>query len=152
MNVIERNYIEAIGELINQLDGISDNQMFHEQKDHFAGKIINAVHAIADCYERNKEKLSKDDKDFILSFCYLNNQLKHDRDLEVFSQQIYSATLPSYLPLCLGSTSYSIVWSDFEDHGSERAAGKRKHYDDSLKGKDVKDTLIVAKQILDTVI
>ena len=152
MNVIERNYIETIGELINKLDGITDNQIFHEQKDHLACKVINSVHAIADCYERNKEKLSKEDKDFILAFCYLNNQLKHDRDLEVFSEQIYSAVLPTYLPCRLGSTSYSIIWADFENHGRENAAGKREHYDDSLKGKDVKETLIIAKQILDSVI
>ena len=152
MNVIERNYIETISELINKLDGITDNQTFHEQKEHFVGKIINSVHAIADCYERNKEKLSPKDKSFILAFCYLNNQLKHDRELEVFSEQIYSSTLPTYFPFRLGFKSYSIVWADFEDHGSEKAAGKRKHYEDSLKGKDVKETLIIAKQILDAAI
>ena len=148
MNAIERNYIETIDELINKLDRITDNQTFHEQKDHLVGKTINAVHAIADCYERNKEKLSGDNKNFLLAFCYLNNQIKHDRDLEVFSEQIYSAVLPTYLPCRLGSTSYSIIWADFENHGRENAAGKREHYDDLLKGKDVKDTLIAAKQIL----
>lgn len=152
MSVIERNYIETIGELINEFNGITDNKTFHEQKDHLVGKIINSIHSIADCYERNKEKLSTEDKVFLLAFCYLNNQLKHDRDLEVFSEQIYSAVLPTCLPFRLSSTSYSIIWANFEDHGRTIAEGKRKHYDEHLSGKDIKKTLFAAKQILDNII
>ncbi len=152
MSVIERNYIQTIGELINELDGITDNKTFHEQKDHLVGKIINSVHAIADCYERHKDKLFGEDKDFILAFRYLNNQLKHDIHLEIFSEQIYSAVLPTYLPCILGSTSHSIIWANFEDHGRTTVEAKREHYDQYLNGKDVKETLSAAKRILDSII
>lgn len=152
MNIIETNYKIKINNLINEIRDISDNETFHKKETLLVGYIIDAVHAIADCYERNKDKLSGDDKEFILAFRYLNNQLKHDKALKAFSLQIYSAILPSYFPLRLGATSQSIIWENFNDNGFPKADGKRAHYDKYLNKKDVEETLSKAKRILDTIV
>ena len=152
MNIIESNYSKKIDNLMSEMNKITDNEYFHNNKDSFAGYLIDAVHAIADCYERNRDKLSGYEKDFILAFRYLNNQLKHDKNLVEFCMQIYSAVLPSYLPLRLGSTSYSIEWVDFTDNGKPNAEAKREHYDNYLNGKDVKESFIEAKRILNAIV
>ena len=151
MSIIARNYAIKIDRFLKDMETITDNECFYNNKEILMASIIDAVHAIADCYERNKTKLDGTEKTLALAFCYLNNQLKHDTNLEVFSTPVYSAVLPTRLPFRLGATSCSITWADFEDHGNTRAAGKRDHYDMYLNGKDVEETLIKIKKILDDV-
>ena len=148
MNIIERNYAVKINKLVSAIDAVTGNEYFHQHKEDFLFDIIDAVHAIADCYERNRDKLCTADDEFLLGFCYLNNQLKHDPSLEVFGIPMYSAVLPTRLPLILGNSSCSIIWADFEDHGEDRARAKRWHYDASLVKKDVKETMLEALSIL----
>lgn len=151
MNIIEHNYAMKIDNLIESINYITDNAHFFQSKNILTGYLIDAVHAIADCYERNKAKISSDDKGIVLAFCYLNNQLKHDKELEIFTIQIFSAVFPTRFPLRLGSSSHSFIWENFEDHGSVRAEAKREHYDEFLNGKDVKDTIMRVKTILDNI-
>ena len=152
MSVIERNYAIKVNSLISEIDAATENEYFHQHKENFLFSIIDAVHAIADCYERNRHQLCKSDDDFLLGFCYLNNQLKHDSALEVFGIPVYSAVLPTRLPLLLGSSSCSIIWADFPDNGNANARAKRRHYDTHLVNKDVKKTMLSAKSILDRVV
>lgn len=101
MGIIESNYKSKIDNFINEMDKIPDNEYFHQNSDKFSELLIDVVHAIADCYERNRDKLGSTDKDFICAFRYLNNQLKHDTNLDVFMcnsialyfQHIYHAYL-----------------------------------------------------------
>ena len=152
MSIIEKNYAFKIDRLVSEIETAPDNEYFHQHRDTFLSDIIDAVHAIADCYERNRDALNPAHKEFILSFRYLNNQLKHDRALNVFGIPVYSGVLPSRLPLRLGSKVCSIVWADFPDHGRSNADGKRSHYDTHLVNRDVKETLLKAKTILDGVV
>lgn len=152
MNIIVRNYAFKIDCFIKSMESISDNECFYNNKESLTASLIDCVHAIADCYERNKTNLSGVEKELILAFCYLNNQLKHDITLEVFSEPIYSAILPTRLPLRLGATTCSITWIDFDDHGKAWAEAKREHYDIYLKQKDVKETLLNVKLVLDKVV
>ena len=151
MGIIEKNYAVKIDKFISEIDTVVDNESFYRQRDDFMLILIDVVHAIADCYERKRHGLSSTDDEFLLGFCYLNNQLKHDTKLEVFSVQIYSAVLPLRFPARLGSRKCSLLWADFEDHGSPKARPKRWHYDTHLLDKDVKTTLHRAKAILDSV-
>ena len=152
MNVIVRNYVIKIDHFLKEIEAITDNECFYNNKEYLTASLIDAVHAIADCYERNKDKLDGTDKEYVLAFCYLNNQLKHDRWLEVFSTPIYCAIFPIRFPFRLGATSCSIVWADFENHGKDWAEAKRYHYDRYLKQNDVKETLLNVKLILDNVV
>lgn len=151
MNIIERNYSIKIDNFIKEMDKITDNEYFFQNKDYLIANLIDVVHAIADNYVRNKTQMPEIDKDFVLAFCYLNNQLKHDKALDIFSTPIYSAVLPTRLPFRLGDDTCSIQWADFKDNGNPKAEGKRVHYDTHLNGKDVRDSLIRVKQILDNV-
>ena len=151
MSIIVRNYAIKIDRFLSDVDEITDNECFYNRKENLMCGIIDAVHAIADCYERNKTKLYGEDKELVLAFGYLNNQLKHDKDLEVFSSPIYSAVLPTRFPFRLGATSCSMTWADFEDHGQSRIA-TRDHYDKYLKQKDVAETLSEVKRALDGVV
>lgn len=152
MSIIVRNYAYKIDRFLSDMEEITDNECFFNNKEILMAGIIDAVHAIADCYERNKTKLEETDKELVLAFCYLNNQLKHDKDLEVFSTPIYNAVLPTRFPFRLGETSCSITWADFEDHGKTWAEAKRDHYDKHLKQKDVEETLLKVKQLLDRIV
>ena len=152
MSIIVRNYAIKIDRFLSDMEKIDDNEYFYNNKENLMASIIDAVHAIADCYERNKAQLDGTDKELVLAFCYLNNQLKHDKHLEVFSTPIYSAVLPTRLPFRLGATSCSITWADFEDHGKTWAEAKRDHYDKYLKQKDVEETLSKVKKVLDGVV
>ncbi len=152
MGIIERNYIVKINKLISEIDAVTENEYFHQHKEDFLFSVIDAVHAIADCYERNSNKVCASDKEFLLGFCYLNNQLKHDKSLDVFSIPVYSAVLPSRLPMRLGVSECSIIWADFENHGRISARAQRWHYDANLLNKDVKDTMLKARDILNDVV
>ena len=152
MSVIEKNYALKIDSFMSELDKITDNEYFHQNIDMLTCCLIDSVHSIVDSYERIKDKISLTDKEFIRAFCYVNNQIKHDRKLAEFSMNFYSAQLPTRLPCILGKTSCSIEWADFEDHGDSRAEGKRTHYDTYLKNNDVGDTLKKAKAILDNIV
>ncbi|MBE6882843.1 MAG: hypothetical protein E7489_07545 [Ruminococcaceae bacterium] len=152
MGIIESNYKSKIDNFINEMDKIPDNEYFHQNSDKFSELLIDVVHAIADCYERNRDKLGSTDKDFICAFRYLNNQLKHDTNLDVFDVQFHSAVLPTYLPCILEAAVCSIRWADFEDHGRPVREGTRLQYDTYLKDEDVVKTLKDVKQILDGVV
>ena len=87
-------------------------------------------------------------KEFFLAFVYLNNQIKHDLSLELFYFEVCGSIYPMRFPFRFGPPG--VVWGDFPDHGRSREA-KREYYDQYLKLKDVKKSLIKLDELLKNV-
>lgn len=82
---------------------------------------------------------------YFRAFSYVNNQIKHDKNLQIFCYPVSGSMFPMRFPMRFGPPG--IVWNDFEDNGRAQARGRREHYDVCLKRKDVKNTLETKKEI-----
>ena len=136
-----------IDNAIKTIDDIHDNTMFKQMQLSITASTHNAVHAIVDFYERiDKLALNSEEDDLFRAFMYVNNQIKHDKNLQFVTYNVSGSMFPFDFPFRFGPPG--VMWSDFPDNGSTAARGKRKHYDKMLIKKDVKATLITAKQII----
>ncbi|MBQ7014683.1 MAG: hypothetical protein IJN12_01035 [Clostridia bacterium] len=132
---------------IETINKISDNQKFDPLRSEINRNVINAIGAIANCYARmDFSLLLEDDDKYMRAFAYLNNQIKHDTTLEIIYFDVSGSIYPFRYPMRFGKPG--IFWSDFKDNGRTNARGKRIHYDEILKNKDVEVTLIQAKDII----
>lgn len=138
---------KSINAAIEQINNITDNAQFDCVKVELFQTVVTAIHLIADCEERVRKKLSCDDSEFLKAFLYINNQLKHDINLELFYYDVSGSMFPFSFPMRFGTPG--IYWRDFVDNGEKKARGKRKHYEQYLMDKDIEITLRTAKEILD---
>lgn len=132
---------------IRTIDSISENTKFKELQMSIITSIHNAVHAIVDYYERiDKSILEKKEDTLFRAFMYLNNQLKHDKELEFVTYNVSGSMFPIFFPFRSGPPG--VNWADFKDNGKAEARGKREHYEDMLMNKDVRKSLEMARDII----
>ena len=139
---------DSIDKAVSVMDSITTNAMLEEKRQEVFITMVNAIHAISDCEERIRDVLHEDQKgDYLIkAFLYINNQIKHDKELQFFHFDVCGSIYPMRYPYLYGEPS--IFWSNFENHGSPNARGKRKHYDEMLVDKEIKYTLLEIQKIL----
>ena len=148
MSIYTYGALRSIKHALDTIDKLADNAIFSEMRDEMQFQIITAVHWIGDVGERIKHKLtSKDDDELIRAFYYLNNQLKHDHELEVIYYNVYESRYPSGYPHRYGSPP-TIEWNNFKDNGRKESRGKRKHYDAVLNGREVQPSFIAVIELI----
>lgn len=142
----------AIKKVIELLDGITDNTKFSAVRDSLFDEIVRVINLVGDIYPRIKNRdvwsTWDEEKEYFLAFVYLNNQVKHDISLELFYFEVCGSIYPMRFPYRYGPPG--VVWADFPDHGKSREA-KREYYDQNLKLKDVKKSLIKLDGLLNDV-
>lgn len=137
---------------IESIDKITDNTKFEELKVELFNNIVAVIHLAGDIYPRLKHcgswesVLNTTEREFLLAFAYLNNQIKHDMDLQLFHYEVYGSSFPLKFPFHFGPPC--LAWSSFPDHGNSRKA-KREYYDKYLKHKDVKTSLKMLNRIFE---
>ncbi len=131
---------------IKTLDQITDNTKFRELQIEITSSIHNAVHAIVDCYERMEKDTLQPEEDMLFrAFMYLNNQLKHDENLQFITYNVSGSMFPIMFPFKSGSPA--VYWASFKDNGNKNARGRRCHYEQMLMNKDVRRKLEEVKRI-----
>lgn len=124
---------------ISTLNELTDNIKLNEMSLNISVAVINAVHSVCDYYERTKEvKISNKDDLLFRAFVYVNNQIKHDKNLEVIHYPVYGSQYPISYPMNYGPPG--VCWNNFTDKGRKTARGKREDYDEYLCNKDIQDT------------
>lgn len=132
---------------IQTIDSIKDNTMFEQRQLSTTTTIHNAVHTIVDYYERiDKSSLSAEEDDLFRAFMYVNNQIKHDTNLQCVTYNVSGSMYPYDYPFRYGSPG--VMWADFTDNGRKDARGKREHYEKMLINKEVKITMIEVKSVI----
>jgi len=112
--------------------------------------IINAIHSIGDYYERlDKNMITKNDDLWFKAYVYVNNQIKHDKELEIIHFPVYGSMYPMGYPRRYGLPGVS--WNNFVDNGRKNSRGRREHYEECLCDKDIKCTLIIILKITEKV-
>ena len=140
--------IDNIDKAVEKINKISNNQMFSVLRDELNRTIVNAVSSIAVYYERmDYIKLSQDDDTYLRAFAYLNNQIKHDKNLNMIYYDVSGSMFPMQFPMRFGKPG--VYWKNFKDNGRPNSRGKRKHYDSLLNNKDIETTLLKAKEIFE---
>lgn len=137
---------KSIDTAIQTIEKITDNMQFKNLIEELFHSIVSAVHFIADYEERVRELLTPDDAEVFKAFLYVNNQLKHDVELEMFYYDVAGSMFPIFFPMRFGEPG--VNWRDFPDNGNKRARGKREHYEKYLMNKDIGTTLKSIKEII----
>lgn len=137
---------ESIDIALESINKITNNEKFEELKEELFRNIVSAIHLIADFEERIRATIEEEDAEFFKAFLYVNNQLKHDVDLEIFYYAVAGSMFPFFFPMRYGKPC--LIWSNFTDKGSAKARGKRSHYEKYLMEKDVANTLERIKKII----
>lgn len=143
VDIYLKGYGLGLRKVLGLLDQITDNTKFNSVREDLQYNLISLIHYIGDLYPRIKAKgslaiLSKEEQEIFLAFVYLNNQLKHDPELDAIYYEVSGSMYPKRYPYRYGPPG--VYWCDFEDHGKSREA-KREFYDAQLKKKDVRRTL-----------
>lgn len=143
VDIYLNGYNLGLRKVLGLLDQITDNTKFNSVREDLQYNLISLIHYIGDLYPRIKAKgslaiLSKEEQEIFLAFVYLNNQLKHDPDLNAIYYEVSGSMFPMRFPFRFGPPG--VCWFDFEDHGKSREA-KREFYDTHLKKRDVRRTL-----------
>lgn len=141
----------AISKSVMLLDSITDNSKFEIVREELGDELIALVHFVGDIYARMSssnvwQDMLGDDKGLIFAFAYLNNQIKHDLNLEFISYEVNEARFPMSFPFRFGQPG--ACWSNFKDHGQSRKA-KREYYEIFLMHKDIRCTLLNLAEVLD---
>lgn len=139
----------SIDTAIQTIESITDNMQFENLREELFHSIVSAVHFIADYEERVRKTLSPEDAEVFKAFLYVNNQLKHDVNLEMFYYDVAGSMFPMFFPMRFGEPGVS--WRDFPDNGNKNARGKREHYEKHLMDKDIGVTLKAVKQIIERI-
>lgn len=121
---------------IQTIEKITDNLQFENLREELFRNLVSSVHLIADYEERIRALLTPEDAEIFKAFLYVNNQLKHDVNLELFYYEVAGASYPMFYPMRYGEPG--ICWKDFPDNGRKKARGKREHYERYLMDNDVK--------------
>lgn len=137
---------KSIDNIIKIIEKITDNSKFEILRLDIFVNLVSTIHFIADYEERIREKEENEDKEFFKAFLYVNNQLKHDVNLEFVYYSVAGSMYPRFYPMRYGKPG--ICWKDFPDNGRETARAKREHYNKCLLNKDVVETLKQVKQII----
>ena len=143
-----KNAILNIEKAVEEINKISDNEMFSVLRDELNRTIVNAVGSIAMYYERmDYNVLLQEDDDYLRAFAYLNNQLKHDKSLDIVYYDVSGNIFPIFFPMRFGKPG--VFWADFPNNGRANSRGKREHYDTLLKNKDIERSFLKVKEIFD---
>ena len=139
-----------ISDTLKLCDNINHNSDFNKYRTEIFTSLNNTVHSIQDLDERLKELrfYSSDEEELMKAFCYLANQIKHDKDLNYIYSEINCSSYPR-----IYSYQYcqkpKLLWADFTDNGRTNSRGKRIYYDKYLNKKGVVETLLMGNAIID---
>ena len=137
---------KSIDDAVRTINQITNNMMFDSLREEIFQSIISAVHFIADCEERIRDRLPLEDADVLKAFLYINNQLKHDTSLEMFYFDVCGKMYPYDYPYRYGKPG--VFWRDFPNNGRSNSRGKREHYEKYLMNKDIEVTLLQVQKLL----
>lgn len=141
--------LKGIDGAISAIEKVTDNLKFDELRLDLYSNIIDAVHKIADYYERIKDCPLEAEADLMFrAFAYLNNQIKHDKELEIIYREVCGSMFPMRFPFRFGPPG--LYWNEFIDNGRSNSRGKREHYEAYLMKKDIKCTLCEMKEIIES--
>ena len=139
--------IISIEKALENIELITDNSKFQSLKLILFDSITNAVQKTNDYYTRiEKASIDNSYDEKLRAFAYLNNQIKHDKSLEIIYFEVCGMIFPFDYPVRYGMPG--LFWNNFTDNGSTKARGKRWHYEKHLMNKEIKYTLIDIKEIL----
>ena len=94
-----------------------NNTMFSELRESITASIINAIHSIVDWYERAKqEHFSMNEDQLFHAFMYVNNELKHNKNLTFITYDVSGSMFPMFFPFRFGPPG--VYWAEFKDNGS----------------------------------
>lgn len=132
------NLINNINTVLSELSKITTNEEYFNYKSEIELCIFNSLHALGDLYERLDNDVKNGDN-IINAFQYLNNQVKHIKDLEKITYAVSASTFPMFFPMNYGEFHFS--WLNFPDK-EERKYPLRPQYEKYLMDKDVKTSYI----------
>lgn len=136
----------SIDAAVQTIERITDNMQFEILREDLFHSIVSAVHFIADYEERVRVQLTPEDAEVFKAFLSVNNQLKHDVNLEMFYYDVAGSMFPMFFPMRFGEPG--VNWRDFPNNGNKNARGKRAHYEKHLMDRDIGVTLKLIKQII----
>ena len=150
MGIYYNAALRGIKNAVKLIDSIEDNTMFNQVSDELHDSLLSIVHFVGDVYPRVKNSncylsLPVEEKNFLLAFIYLNNQLKHDTSLDIIYFEVCGSMFPLSFPMRFGPPG--VYWAAFEDHGRSREA-KREHYETNLMDRDIRSTLTHLEELL----
>lgn len=94
--------LKSIDDAIGAIDEITDNEKFNELRIMLFSSVVNAVHQIADYYERIKDHpLPLEIDNEFRAYAYLNNQIKHDKDLEFIYFEVAGSMFPMFFSISI---------------------------------------------------
>ena len=137
---------KSIDDAVCAINKITDNMKFDSLREELFQSIVSAVHFIADCEERIRDRLTPEDADMLKAFLYINNQLKHDTSLEMFYFDVCGKMYPYDYPYRYGKPG--VFWRDFPNKGRSNSRGKRDHYEKHLMNKDIEATMLRVQELL----
>ncbi len=139
----------AVDEFVETIDAVVKNEELESKRIDIFYKLVIAIHFLIDSYDRLPNKPGwKDESPFVSAFKYVNNQLKHDVDLDLFYITICNGGMfPMRFPMHYGKPSIS--WANFQDNSDEKSKFRRPHYDNELMNKDVKSTILDFQRIIE---
>ena len=89
------NLINNINTVLSELSKITTNEEYFNYKSEIELCIFNSLHALGDLYERLDNDVKNGDN-IINAFQYLNNQVKHIKDLEKITYAVSASTFPMF--------------------------------------------------------
>lgn len=135
-NIYYEKCVENINKVIEELDKFNCNEDFINNKNKIEKSIYDTLSAVGLLYTRLDNKIHNSEN-IINAFQYLNNQVKHIKELEILTYSIAGSEYPRFYPYCYGKAHYS--WLDFENHET-RKPPLRPQYEKFLMNREVKTT------------
>ncbi len=129
---------KSINDVIEVINKINDNNEFEKHRFELFYKIVIAVHFIADYEVRIKKHIPLEYKDFVMGFHYLNNQLKHDCNLEIIYYEVCGSMFPLRYLMQFGKPG--VCWNNFVDNSDKKSRDQRKYYEEHLMNQDIETT------------
>lgn len=158
-----KNFIFNYNELVGNLTSIKTNDELINNISKANSLIDNTIHSFGDLYERisniinnkqdvhlRKNIITESEQNIIYAFKYLNNQLKHDRELEVITACVANNSYPRFYPYVRGADPF-YEWKDFKNNETNPHK-YRVYYEKELIGKNVHNSIYELKNIIEKMI
>ena len=147
-NVYYIETIRNIDDALKELSRLTDNESIINYKDSIMHYLVVLAHSVGDLYSRLDVK-TVNNNNIINAFMYLNNQIKHDKELNFVSCFMAGSEYPRFYPRSY--VKAHSCWADFEDHEC-RGIRLRPQYEMYLMNRDIKESLEVLKNEINKIV